>query len=139
MFLWVSTAGVVSYYRDFVEFMYELLDGNASITGKDYEPNIVRWSVMYFIWLIASFFMTRTSYWSHWPYEKGGKLLSVFKTFCCIFRFALASHSSIIILNISIPLWNLQNWPTLYLRPADYMLLDYRILWKYILTSFLWR
>ena len=33
-FILCGIAGVITFYKDFVEFLYELLEGSASITGK---------------------------------------------------------------------------------------------------------
>lgn len=36
----VSFTGIVSFYRDFLEALYENLEGHASITGKKYALKI---------------------------------------------------------------------------------------------------
>jgi len=34
LLVFLIVAGVVLFYKDFVEFLYELLEGTASVTGK---------------------------------------------------------------------------------------------------------
>lgn len=38
MIFLILLAGVVSFYKDFVEEVFELLGGNASVTGKSWDP-----------------------------------------------------------------------------------------------------
>lgn len=44
-FPWMTTygsiIGIASYYKDFVEAVYQLLEGQASMTGKDHKLSTV--------------------------------------------------------------------------------------------------
>ena len=85
--LLIVTVGVVAFYKDFVESLYEFLEGHVSVTGKTWLLLVLFNLIFYFLVIFCELTdcnfnwvgVLITSYWAHFSHEKGTYTWLIYK------------------------------------------------------------